>query len=98
MLPDVVNGPGNVIALVNGLLLGYMAEHLDSEPAIQIIDDALLPWPAHDLGREAACRAGLAHDMVGDLISPADELVAGHDLVDKTVVEGLLRGERLTCQ
>ena len=86
----------DVLLAVDGTLLGDVTEHLDPEPAVEVADDPLLPGAPDDLGGEPAGGPGLGHDVVGDLVGAADEIVAGHHLVDHPPVQGLLGADRLS--
>jgi hypothetical protein len=66
-------------------------ESVGPEAAVEVVDDALFPGPAHDLCRETTSCPRLAHDVIGDLVSTLDEVRAGHDFVDESIVE-CLRG------
>ena len=72
-----------------------MRHHLHAKAAIQVVHKPLFPWPPHDLRRDATCHAVLLHDVIGDLVAALDELVAGHDLVDHSVLQCLLGGNCL---
>ena len=75
VLPALANvadrGP-DVLVRMYHLLLGEMAEHLDAEPAVEIVGDALAPWAAENLGGEAPDDARLRHDVVGQRIGAFD--------------------------
>src|SRR5258708_32170660 len=48
-LADVVHGGPDVLLTMDRTLLGDVAEHLDPEAAVEVVDDPLLPRSADDL-------------------------------------------------
>jgi hypothetical protein len=95
---DISDRVADMRAAVHRFLLGEMAKHLDPEAAVEIAYDSVLPGPSDDLGRQAPRGARLAHDMVGELVSPRDELVVRQDLIHHAVFERGLRIDRLPGQ
>jgi hypothetical protein len=53
-----------------------VAEHLDAEAVVEVVDDALLSGAPHDLRRQPSGRPRLRHDVVGDAVSTLDQLLA----------------------
>ena len=71
-----------MIPAVNGLLLGQMREHLDPEPAVQVIGDPFFPGTPYDLRGQATRDAGLGHDVVGNFPCTTQELILRYDFID----------------
>src|SRR5664280_3023218 len=84
---NVVHCRADVLVAVDRLLLGNVAEHLDPEPAVEVVSNTSLPRPAHDLSGETSRHTGLGHDVVGQLVAALDESVPRHHFVHEAVLE-----------
>src|ERR1700738_5005724 len=90
-LSHVIDGRGDVIAAVNGRILGKMCKHLNAKAAIEIISDALPPRTPNDLRGQTPRGPRLRHYVVRDLPCAREQLITRHDLVDHTVLQRFLR-------
>src|SRR5208283_4524679 len=80
------------------LVLCQVREHLNAEAAVQVIGDPPLPGAPKYLSRQAPRGPGLAHDMVGELPGPAQQLIPGKNFVYQSVFERQLGVDSLTCE
>src|SRR5271157_984641 len=86
-LPNVGDFRTDVVPAVRRFLLSEMREHLDAEPAIQVVSDPLPPRTPYDLRGETPRSARLRHDVIGQLPGPLQQLVPRPDLVDHPIFQ-----------
>src|ERR1700678_3443001 len=78
-LSNIAAGVDDVVVAVGGRPLREVPEHLDAEPAIEVVDNPLFPRSPDDLCGQTPDRARLLHDVVGDSVRAGDELLSGQN-------------------